>query len=55
MKKIIIPILMLLFLVGLVSAATVVNLDPQGILANKTYQTSSTINYNINVTGNQST
>jgi len=55
MKKILIPILILLILVGLVSAATVVNLDPQGVLANATYQTSSTITYGFNVTGNQST
>jgi len=53
--KIFIPIMMLLFCMGLVAAATVVNLDPAGNLANATYQTSSTITYGINVTGNQTT
>lgn len=54
MKKII-PILMMLICLASVSfAATVVNLDPQDILKNNTYQTSSTVYPNINVTGNQS-
>ena len=52
--KIFIPILMALLVMAFASAATVVNLDPAGNLANQTYQTSSTITYGINVTGNQS-
>jgi len=54
MKKIIIPIMMLLLLIGLVSATTV-TLDPLSNLANNTYQTSSTITYGVYVTGNQTT
>lgn len=53
MKKIIISILIFMCFIGIASATTV-NLDPQGILANASYSTSSTITYNLNVTGNQS-
>ncbi len=54
MKKILIPIIMFLILVLSTIAATVVNLDPEGILANGTYKATSNIVHNFNVTGNQS-
>ena len=64
MKKIIIPILVLMALIGIVSAATVVNLDPQSTLQNASFvytnysdttTATNSVSYNINVTGNKST
>lgn len=46
---------MLLLCLGVASAATVVTLDSQGLLANLSYSTSSTVYPNILVTGNAST
>ncbi len=54
MKKIIIPIIMFLVFAFSVIAATVVNLDPEAILANATISSSASITHNFNVTGNQS-
>ena len=55
MKKLIITLLMFLCMVGVGLAANTVNLDPEGILANASYQDSQTITYGFNVTGNAST
>lgn len=48
-------VFVLLLSFGIVNAATTVNLDPEGNLADSGYSTSSTITYGFNVTGNQST
>lgn len=53
MKKLIIFIFILMIMAISVNAV-VIKLDPLGILANNSYQTSSTITPNINVTGNSS-
>ena len=55
MKKIILALLMFLCMVGIAMAATVVNLDPEGNLANASYQDTQSIVYGFNVTGNAST
>lgn len=51
-KLILITMLMFLVAISVALAANTVNLDPQGILANDSFQTSQSITYNMNVTGN---
>ncbi|GAG66472.1 unnamed protein product, partial [marine sediment metagenome] len=60
MRKLIIPILMFLLLAGIVYAGVginnpVVGLDPLWLLRNESYQSSSTVYVNFNVSGNMST
>lgn len=54
MKKVILIFLFLAMLASVVYSATVVTLDSTGVLANNSYKTSSTIDYNFKVVGNQS-